>query len=57
MRLMWQPELLNKREQIGHSSGKAVKVLDVYSKKISVRIVHSLKENSPAQDRKFKSSF
>lgn len=32
-----QPELFNRREQIGHSLGKAVRVLDVYSGEVSVR--------------------
>ena len=37
MRLLCPPELYNKKGQIGHSFAKAVKVLDVYSKKVSVR--------------------
>lgn len=32
-----QPELFNRREQIGHSLGKAVRILHVYSGEISVR--------------------
>lgn len=32
-----QPELFNRREQIGHSLGKAVGVLDVCSGEVSVR--------------------
>lgn len=53
MGLVCQPELFHKRELIGRSFGKAVKVLDDYSEKVSVKsgrwqIVHSLKEISPA---------
>lgn len=64
MRLMclWASQsFFNWREQIGHSLRKAVRVLDVYCRDVSIRgrwpIVCALKENSPAKNRKSNSNF